>query len=460
MAEEPKAGSCGAGGRQLCACVGNRGDAAQGEEKTRMWKRLVLTTFALLCVASPASAASRRDRDHDGLPDRWERKHHLSTHIRNSGRDPDHDGLSNRRELRRRTNPHRRDTDRDGLRDGAEVRRYHTNPRRRDTDRDGLRDGAEVHRYHTKPRKWDTDGDGWSDGAEVRAGTNPRDRRSHPSGSALGTPGILPPPGGFPNPASTGVPAGWTPAQTRSTDLTVSTAGAVVQDIRFTNGASINVEADNVTIRRVELQGGTITNQASGAPGGCGHNMLVEDTSFEQIPGQFVPGDFPVIGEGSYTARRIEVDGRGEGPRFSDCGPVTLEDSFISIHGADPGTPQCEDVHSDGVQAYGGVGGTARNNTIIMETPCGTSAWFVTHPEVNGGRYDVDRLLVGGAGFTFRQSMPGSVTGLRIVNNSWDYGPLGEMDCSVLSPWEAELVNIDANYQVTSVVRDLACTSD
>jgi hypothetical protein len=284
--------------------------------------------------------------------------------------------------------------------------------------------------------------------SQTPSGSNPA-----PSQGANSTP---PPPGGFPNPASTGVPAGWTPAQTRSTDLTVTTPGAVVQDTLFTNGAKIVVMADNVTIRRVDMQGGYITNQYGAAPANCGHNMLVEDTTFEQIPGQFAPSDFPVIGEGSYTARRIEVEGRGEGPRLSNCGPVTLEDSFIKIHGADQGTPQCEQVHSDGVQGYDGVGATARNNTIIFETYCGTSPWFVAN-NGNTGVYNVDRLLVSGAGFTFRQNLPGSVTGLRIVNNSWVYGPLDQMNCSVISPWEAKLVTIDSNYQVTGTVRNLPC---
>jgi Bacterial TSP3 repeat len=398
-----------------------------------MSKWLVLT-IAVLAYAPAASAAARHDRDHDGLRDRAEvHRYH--------------------------TNPHKKDTDGDRLRDGAEVHRYHTNPRRKDTDRDGLRDGAEVHRYHTNPRKRDTDGDGVRDGVEIRAGTNPHKPRSHPHpNSTPPPPGTTPPPpGGFPNPASTGVPAGWVPATTRSTDLTVTTPGAVVQDIRFTGGARILVKADNVTIRRVDMQGGIISNQYGSAPAGCGHNLLIEDTTFEQVPGKFEPSDYPVIGEGSYTARRIEVDGRGEGPRFSDCGPVTLEDSFIKIHGADPGTAACDAVHSDGVQAVAGVGATARNNTIIMQTYCGTSAWFVVNPAVNKGRYDIDRLLVSGAGYTFRQQVAGSVTGLRIVNDSWVYGPLAEMDCSVLSPWDAKLVTIDSNYQVTATVRDLPC---
>ena len=288
--------------------------------------------------------------------------------------------------------------------------------------------------------------------------TGPTPPTTPPAASAAEpAPSTPPPPGGFPNPASTGVPAGWTPAQTQSTDMVIRTPGAVVEDIRFTDGASISVYADDVTIRRVEMLGGVINNQYGDAPANCGHNMVIENVTFKQQPGQFVPSDVPVIGEGSYTARGIEVDGRGEGPRLSDCGPVTLENSFMRIHGADEGTPACDQVHSDGVQAVAGVGATARNNTIIFETSCGTSPWFVVNPSVNTGTYTVDRLLVSGGGYSFRQEVTGSVTGLRIVDGAWVYGPLDEMDCSSLSNWEAKLVTIDANYQVTGDVGDQPC---
>ena len=65
----------------------------------------------------------------------------------------------------------------------------------------------------------------------------------------------------FPSPATTGVPGGWTPARTVSADMTINTPGAVVQDILFTSGADIVVNAPNVTIRRVKLQGGVITSK-------------------------------------------------------------------------------------------------------------------------------------------------------------------------------------------------------
>jgi hypothetical protein len=117
----------------------------------------LLPMAVLAYVASTVSAGPSRDRDHDRLPDRWERKHQLSTTEPSAKRDPDRDRLKNRRELRLRTHPRRADTDGDQLRDGAEVRRFRTNPRKRDTD-----------------------GDGFGDRCELRKGTNPRKRRSHP----------------------------------------------------------------------------------------------------------------------------------------------------------------------------------------------------------------------------------------------------------------------------------------
>jgi Bacterial TSP3 repeat len=139
-----------------------------------MRRALLLACVLPACLAGPVSVATAaRDRDHDKLPDRWERKYHISTKKKSARKDPDHDGLRNRREFRLKINPRRKDTDRDGLRDGAEVKRYHTNPRRKDTDGDGLSDGAEIKRYHTNPRRKDTDGDGIPDGVEVKRGTSP-----------------------------------------------------------------------------------------------------------------------------------------------------------------------------------------------------------------------------------------------------------------------------------------------
>lgn len=111
-------------------------------------------SLASLLLALPATAAAR-DRDHDGLPDRWERKHHLSTKRASANADPDRDRVDNRNELREGTKPRDRDSDNDSRRDGRE-----------DRDRDGLSNAGED-LTGNDPRNRDSDGDGVRDGKEA-----------------------------------------------------------------------------------------------------------------------------------------------------------------------------------------------------------------------------------------------------------------------------------------------------
>jgi hypothetical protein len=76
---------------------------------------LSLAGFLLL-----AGSASAKDRNHDRIPDRWEKRHHLSLHVNQARRDQDHDGLRNRAEFRAKLNPRDDDSDNDGLEDGDE----------------------------------------------------------------------------------------------------------------------------------------------------------------------------------------------------------------------------------------------------------------------------------------------------------------------------------------------------
>jgi hypothetical protein len=423
----------------------------------------------LTLLASPVGAAAR-DRDHDGIADKWERRHGLSTQEKSGRADPDRDGLSNRREFRLKTNPRKKDTDGDRLRDRAEVRRYKTNPRKRDTDGDKLGDRAEIRRYKTNPRKRDTDGDGLSDRVELRrTHTDPRkkdtdgdgisDGREVAAGSDPLTPSPAPPPaspgsprpGGFPSPATTGVPAGWAPAETRTSDLRITQPGAVVQDVLLQN-ADILVDAPNVTLRRVKLQGGSISN-FTGNP--CQSNMVIEDSTVEPSPGaQFSEGSEGVIQVGGYTARRVKIWRRAEGFRSgADCGPIRIEDSFASI-----ATPSGTCSHADGIQGANGPWTTMVNTTIdFREVNCGTAPFFFPQGQGNDG-VTIDRLLVMGGGYPFRLGAPGSVSGLRIVDRSWEYGPI-MVNCPMLTSWEAAIVNIDANYQVTRNVKSQPCNT-
>jgi hypothetical protein len=116
--------------------------------------KLLTTIVAALALLIIPAAAQARDRDHDGLPDKWEKKFHLSTHKNSANADPDRDRVDNRNEFRERTNPRRKDSNRNGRPDGREDRdRDHLNnaaedatgndPADPDSDDDGIRDGAE-----------------------------------------------------------------------------------------------------------------------------------------------------------------------------------------------------------------------------------------------------------------------------------------------------------------------------
>jgi hypothetical protein len=84
-----------------------------------------LTIFALAALGALAllalpSIAAARDRNHDHIPDRWEKRHRLSLTVNQAGRDQDGDHLRNRAEFLAGDNPRKADSDGDGIPDGEE----------------------------------------------------------------------------------------------------------------------------------------------------------------------------------------------------------------------------------------------------------------------------------------------------------------------------------------------------
>jgi len=118
-----------------------------------MYRKLTILIAALAVMAVPGIAQAA-DRDGDGLPDRWERRHDLSTHAKSANADQDGDNVDNGNEFDEGTKPRDRDSDNDGRRDGRE-----------DRDRDGLNNAAEDMTAND-PTDRDTDGDGIPDGKE------------------------------------------------------------------------------------------------------------------------------------------------------------------------------------------------------------------------------------------------------------------------------------------------------
>ena len=85
------------------------------------WIKVVVVAAlgALAMLALPALAAAK-DRNHDHIPDRWEKRHHLSLHRNQAHLDQDRDHLTNRAEFLAGDNPRDADTDNDGVMDGEE----------------------------------------------------------------------------------------------------------------------------------------------------------------------------------------------------------------------------------------------------------------------------------------------------------------------------------------------------
>ena len=84
----------------------------------RLW--IALAAIAALAFAVAPATSAAKDRNGDGIPDRWERKHHLSLTVNQAKKDQDGDALRNRGEFRAGMDPRDDDSDDDGVEDGDE----------------------------------------------------------------------------------------------------------------------------------------------------------------------------------------------------------------------------------------------------------------------------------------------------------------------------------------------------
>jgi hypothetical protein len=100
-------------------------------------------------------AKSSHDRNHDGIPDKWEKRFHLSTTRNVAKADPDRDGLNNVGEFKSHTNPRKADTNGNGISDAND-----------DTDGDGV-DNQDELSQGTNPCNSDSNHDGVKDGHEL-----------------------------------------------------------------------------------------------------------------------------------------------------------------------------------------------------------------------------------------------------------------------------------------------------
>lgn len=260
-------------------------------------------------------------------------------------------------------------------------------------------------------------------------------------------PPTTPPPGPFswtpPTQSDTGVPAGWVPTTTRGT-WNINTPGTYV-DTRV-NG-DVNVNVPGVTLRRVEVIGGSINNETAT---GC-NQMTLDHVTVRTSNGQAGGSPEGAIGPGGYTAMFVSImdtiEGFRVGGKSVGCGPVSISDSYIRVKDAG----NC-DLHADGIQGYDGNALTVRRVTSYFAATCGTAAYFYPSNQGNTSA-DVDKLYVWGpgVGFTFRMGTPGRVANL-LIGNQWVYGPI-DVRCSLLTSWHADIVSVGSNGQPLAVTR-------
>jgi hypothetical protein len=81
---------------------------------------VLLAALGALALLALPSAAAAKDRNNDRIPDRWEKRHHLSLEVKQTNRDQDRDHLRNRGEFLSGNDPRDRDSDDDGVMDDDE----------------------------------------------------------------------------------------------------------------------------------------------------------------------------------------------------------------------------------------------------------------------------------------------------------------------------------------------------
>lgn len=248
----------------------------------------------------------------------------------------------------------------------------------------------------------------------------------------------------YPNPATTGVPAG-----TTLTRLSLNIGGAyrVTKDNTVLDRVHIPgdllITALNVTIKRSQIDGGVLDEYA-----GRHYSFTISDSTVGPASGCLTA---PGVGEASFTATRVLIRGHGDGFRASGSN-INIQDSYVKLC-SNPGD------HSDGIQTYITGKNLTLNHTTIDQRGVRdiTAPIFITDKQAENVTV-TNNLVMGGTYTVQVKNVKGTaiVRYNRVVDHTWAYGPV-EADCSTVQWSDNSLVTIDSNYRITSVVAPLPC---
>lgn len=256
------------------------------------------------------------------------------------------------------------------------------------------------------------------------------------------SPAAAAPQGEFPTPANTGVPPGTVFANTVNGTVTVTVPGQRIDRWHITG--SLVVRAPNVVITNSQIDDSVL---------GEGGAFTIANSTVGPVTCRPGSTSMPMgVGSSHYVADRVLVRGHEDGFRASGPG-VVIRNSYYRacVTGAS---------HGDGVQDYPSSSGiVVDHNTFDMSNlPGGYTAPVFVHSNGTKGATITNNLLLGGVYTVYLNPVSGTwtVAGNRVVNRTWAYGPYeAEGLCRNVQNWsDNDVVTIDANYRVTSTVRD------
>lgn len=205
-----------------------------------------------------------------------------------------------------------------------------------------------------------------------------------------------PPPGGFPDASTTGVPAGTalTARSSSSCNWVISTPGTVVDGVDL--AGCVDVEASNVTIQNSRLSGNTWWGVRLGVTNSSATNLRILHSTIQAAQGKGPDSggyDYGISdqGGGSIEIGFDNISGYKDG---TDITSGSIHDSYYhdlsTFNGA----------HVQDVYVYPGAGLTISHNTLINQASLTyTTAAVYIAPDA-GHQHDVTmsgNLLAGGA---------------------------------------------------------------
>ena len=230
---------------------------------------------------------------------------------------------------------------------------------------------------------------------------------------------------GFPDAATTGVPAGVT--LTASGGLVINTPGVVIEGLAISGMVTIN--ADNVTLKNCTITSGSwaVVNITSGSTG-----VVVQDCEINGLNAEGVRG---ISGQGTFL--RNDIHNTEDGIYLTGSNTL-IQDNYIHDLQSDWSGP-----HYDGIATDGGVSNiTIRHNTII-NSHGQTSALMLSNYFGSVTNVVVDNNWLEGGGYTVYsdgQFKNGTISGVSFTNNYLVKGQYGYSSINNNTPvWEGNI---------------------